>query len=111
MSEDSAGEVALELRLHEPGQAGALVRARPRFLEERSQMSTDGGVQHGALGLSTAPLACERPASGACEPLVRQCGLACPRVLTRGHAERPFHEADHEKESSSIEWSAGPLSA
>ncbi len=28
-----------------------------------------------------------------------------------GHAERPFHEAGHENESSSIEWSAGPLCA
>src|SRR5229473_4706650 len=109
VSEDSAGEVALELRLHEPGQARALVSARPRFLEERSQVSTDGGVQHGALRLSAAPLACEWPASGACEPLVRQRGLACPRVLAPGHAERPFHEAGHEKESNSIEWSAGPL--
>jgi len=70
MGEDPAGEIALELRLDEPRESGALGGAAARLFEEGAQVSADGGVQERVLRFAPAPLAGERPPGCAGELLI-----------------------------------------
>lgn len=80
------------LGFHEAGKPCSIARASARLFEERTQVSADGGVQQGALGLAPAPPARERTAGCAGESLVRPRRFGSPCLPAVGHAARRSNE-------------------